>query len=408
MPPKKKTNKRKVVTAADVHQTEEPLPQADEGDDTDDDSVTAGDPADVVPETEAADAEGEEEAARTGSGAVPKRAKKAAGGKAKAKSKSKTPDDDGGTVINIARPEDITEEQEFKLVAWVEDNEIIYNQATKDFKNKAKKDRMFAECGATIGLSGIRINRWYKSMRCSYGRIKKEFQKSGNAPPVLKYRAAWIWNHLAFLKPHVRNKTPGIIMSRGVSTVQEGEDDEEEAVEVLDGDNDAASTVSSAVYSSARLQGSRRDSTDVPAMVQGKGKAPGSMMKARASSSKAAKSTLDAALSEYLKKTAPEAANMHKEVQDSLAALTQQGDHAAIWGEFLAISARRLPFDLFQRFQMDALALVNRYLGMAERGEDPDQAQPQPQSFMQQLQMARPQRQYKQRDTTWQPYPHVT
>ena len=150
MPPKKKSNKRKLVTVADVHQTEEPLPQADEGD-IDDDSVTAGDPADFVPETEAAGAEGEEEAAVTGGGAVPKRVKKVAGRKAKAK--SKTPDD-GGTVINIARPGDISEEQELKIVAWVEDHEIIYNQGTKDFKNKAKKDRMFAEFGETIGLSG--------------------------------------------------------------------------------------------------------------------------------------------------------------------------------------------------------------------------------------------------------------
>ncbi|XP_014671827.1 PREDICTED: heterogeneous nuclear ribonucleoprotein A1, A2/B1 homolog [Priapulus caudatus] len=74
--------------------------------------------------------QGAEEAAGTGGGAVPKRAKKAAGGKAKAKIKSKTPDDYGGTVINIARPDDISEEQELKIVAWVEDNEIIYNQAT--------------------------------------------------------------------------------------------------------------------------------------------------------------------------------------------------------------------------------------------------------------------------------------
>lgn len=71
---------------ADVHQTEEPLPKADEGNNTHDDSVTAGNPADVVPRNEAAEAEGEEETAGTGGGAVHKRAKKVVGGKAKSKS----------------------------------------------------------------------------------------------------------------------------------------------------------------------------------------------------------------------------------------------------------------------------------------------------------------------------------
>ena len=63
-------------------------------------------------------------------------------------------------------------------------------------------------------FSGIQIEKWYNNMRSSYGRIKKEFQKTDNTPPVLKYRAAVIWKHLAFLKPHMRNKTPGVIMSR--------------------------------------------------------------------------------------------------------------------------------------------------------------------------------------------------
>lgn len=98
-------------------------------------------------------------------------------------------------------------------------------------------------------------------------------------------------------------------------------------------------------------------------MAFGNGKAPCFFTKVQASNSKVAKSTLDPALSEDLRKTAPETANMHKEVvyilqmQDFLAALTQQRDHAAIWGESLSISARRLPFNLFQRFQMDSLAL---------------------------------------------------
>lgn len=129
-------------------------------------------------------------------------------------------------------------------------------------------------CFAMCFVAGIRIDRWYKSVRSSYGRIKKEFQKSGNAPLVLKYRAAWIWKHLDFLKPYVRNKTPSVIMSW-----------------VSIGD---CVWIEDEVISNWRV---------------------------------------------------------------------------LLW--CIIHSIFPLPFNLFQRFQMDSLALVNRYLGMAQRGRTP-------------------------------------
>ncbi|CAC5417888.1 unnamed protein product [Mytilus coruscus] len=312
-------------------------------------------------------------------GAVPNRAKKPV--VTQAKSKNKTHDNEGGTVINIALPDDISEKQELKIAAWVEDNEMLYNQTTKEFKNKAKKDRMFADFGATIGLSGIRIDKWYKSIRFSYGRIKERVSEERQCPSSLEVQGC------------LDQETHGIPEAQS----------EEQDPRCHHGQ------VSSAVSASAAPQSSHRDSSDIETMVYGKGKAPCSFTKVRASSNKVAKSTLDSARSEYLRKTAPETANMHKEMQDSLAALTHQRDHAAIWGESLAISARRLPFNLFQRFQMDSLALMNLYLGMAERGEDPDQIHSQ--SFMHQLQMAQPQRQYKQQypqhDNSWPFYTNM-
>ncbi|CAC5421165.1 unnamed protein product [Mytilus coruscus] len=323
MPPKRKINKRKVVAVNvdDVDQTEDPLPQAE----TYDDSETAGDdPADNVVTV-------------TGDGA-----KKPV--VTQTKSKNKTPDNEGGTVINIALPEDISKEQELKIAAWVEDNEMLYNQTTKEFKNKAKKDRMFADFGATIGLS-----------------------------------------------------------------VQEGEDDEEEEIEVLDDDDDGASIVSSAVSASAAPQSSHRDSPDIQTMVYGKGKAPCSLTKVRARSSKVCQ--VNAGFRAVRVPQENSTRNGQHAQRDARlpGCFDTAEDHAAIWGESLAISAQRIPFNLFQRFQMDSLALMNRYLGMAKRGEDPDQIQSQ--SFMHQLQMAQPQRQYKQQypqhDNSWPFYTNM-
>lgn len=57
----------------------------------DGDYVTAGDHADVVPKTEATEADGEEEATGTDDGVVPTIAKNAAGGKTKRKTAATSP-----------------------------------------------------------------------------------------------------------------------------------------------------------------------------------------------------------------------------------------------------------------------------------------------------------------------------
>ena len=85
------------------------------------------------------------------------------------------------------------------------------------------------------------------------------------------------------------------------------------------------------------------------------------------------------------------------QLQDSLSSMTQALDQAAIWGESLAMSAKKLSDKLFRRFQMDSMALMNRYLQMAERGEDPDQHQHQQQyQVMQPPQQPQPQPQPQQ------------
>ncbi|WAR01880.1 hypothetical protein MAR_008438 [Mya arenaria] len=85
---------------------------------------------------------------------------------------------------------------------------------------------------------------------------------------------------------------------------------------------------------------------------------------------------LDAALSEYLKKTTPDADIMHKRVviQFPLSVLQLQDcpdttkGLCSHLGQSHAISARRQPFNYFQQFQMILLAFANSLLGMSVRG----------------------------------------
>ncbi|XP_052802765.1 uncharacterized protein LOC128232978 [Mya arenaria] len=74
---------------------------------------------------------------------------------------------------------------------------------------------------------------------------------------------------------------------------------------------------------------------------------------------------LDAALSEYLKKTTPDADIMHKRLQDCPDTTKGLCSHL---GQSHAISARRQPFNYFQQFQMILLAFANSLLGMSVRG----------------------------------------
>ena len=66
-----------------------------------------------------------------------------------------------------------------------------------------------------------RLQTWYTSQRSAYGRIKLLYNKSGAGTPSLNYRQTWQWKHLTFLKPHMRNKTKGTIMTK-VGTCNDG------------------------------------------------------------------------------------------------------------------------------------------------------------------------------------------
>ncbi|CAC5400772.1 unnamed protein product [Mytilus coruscus] len=112
--------------------------------------------------------------------------------------RTRPPDNEGGTVINIALPEDISEEQELKIAALVEDNEILYNQTTKEFKNKTKK-----------GCSQI---LWRQLMSQGTPRFTSTSQQESNIPTVFEHtiprdQAA----------QHQHNSTPSTVSSLGAN-----------------------------------------------------------------------------------------------------------------------------------------------------------------------------------------------
>ena len=73
----------------------------------------------------------------------------------------------------------LTEEQEEGLVEWFTDNEIFYNQALRDFKNKDRKERMMSEKAKELKLSLAELKAWLNSMWTMFGMLsKKKFRSS--------------------------------------------------------------------------------------------------------------------------------------------------------------------------------------------------------------------------------------
>ncbi|KAG0710530.1 hypothetical protein GWK47_022619 [Chionoecetes opilio] len=246
--------------------------------------------------------------------------------------------------------QEYTEQQEETLATYILDHEELYDQTSRDFKNTSRKDRLWEECGALVGVNG-KVLYMYKTQWSAYGRIKKMMNVSGLAPKV-EFSDRNGCGRSEFLKTPCSQQERRRHHLARVGKGGSNDDDD-------DGDREslAGSAAGSVVMAGP-------GPSKPPGHYKGKGKGKDT-------------ATLDTVLTEYLSRQATQRASYDRELQDTLSSMTQARDQAAIWGESLAMSARRLPDNLFRRFQMDSLALMNQYLQMAERGEDPDQQQQQ-------------------------------
>ena len=98
----------------------------------------------------------------------------------------------------------LTEENERLVAQWLETHgEFIYNKAHKDYKDKHKVARAWAEIGATLDppASGEDLKVWFYSMRSRYGRLTT--LKSGSGAKLLTYREIYIKRLFEFCKHHI-------------------------------------------------------------------------------------------------------------------------------------------------------------------------------------------------------------
>ena len=95
----------------------------------------------------------------------------------------------------------LTEDEEHSMVEWLESNPILYNKKLKTYKDTSRKEALWREKANELGKDVVLLQTWYTSMRTRYGRLKK--LRSGQEPPELTERDAWILRCFDFLKIHI-------------------------------------------------------------------------------------------------------------------------------------------------------------------------------------------------------------
>ena len=90
-------------------------------------------------------------------------------------------------------------EQEAEMIDWITSHEELFNKKKNSFKDKAAKERLWAEKAAEMGKTAAELKLWYEGMRTRYGRLKNIPSGSG----ALTERENFIRTQFEFLRPHI-------------------------------------------------------------------------------------------------------------------------------------------------------------------------------------------------------------
>ena len=93
----------------------------------------------------------------------------------------------------------IPDEEEDQVIEWVREHQCLWNRKRSDYRNTVKKEALWAEKGAELGLTKEHIMGWYKGLRDSHTRLLKR-QKSGAGALHLTDREEWIRQKFMFLR----------------------------------------------------------------------------------------------------------------------------------------------------------------------------------------------------------------
>ena len=121
---------------------------------------------------------------------------------------------------------------EVNLVEWYRVHDELWCQKKSDFRNKARKDRMFEEKSREVGLSVAHIKGWYRSMRDQFIKFDG---KSGDGKEEWMERQGWIIENFQYFKKYVKHRSRPIKSVKVIIMEKKGDLEAAEAAAALQG-----------------------------------------------------------------------------------------------------------------------------------------------------------------------------
>ena len=98
----------------------------------------------------------------------------------------------------------LTDSDEEVIVDFVKEHEELYDKTSEHFKDKARKEFLWAQFTKSRKLSVKVCKTWFDLQRTRYGKLPQS--KSGQAPKEMTECQTWIQDKLGFLRLHISCK----------------------------------------------------------------------------------------------------------------------------------------------------------------------------------------------------------
>ena len=99
----------------------------------------------------------------------------------------------------------ITDDQADDIIQWLKEHPCIYNKGLRDYRDTAKKSKLWQDKAKDLGLDPLRLQTWVDSMRSRFGRLTQT--KSGQGAKEHTERETWILQKFSFFAAHIARQT---------------------------------------------------------------------------------------------------------------------------------------------------------------------------------------------------------
>ncbi|KAL8602103.1 hypothetical protein ACOMHN_007373 [Nucella lapillus] len=100
----------------------------------------------------------------------------------------------------------LTEVQNEEVIDWLKDNPSIYAKRLSYYKDSQKKEKIWEDKAADMGLEVADLKTFYKSNHTKMTRVKRTVGKLGDGAETVEDMSAtdnWVWEKFSFIKDHI-------------------------------------------------------------------------------------------------------------------------------------------------------------------------------------------------------------